>query len=450
MTVVLALLFMACSIAQPLPRKGLLGAQLLALSADAKSAAGVESGVLVGTVFPGTTAEAHGLKSGDVVVSIDGKPITTPAEGVAAANTVLVGLRFEMRIVRGRDPQTLSMTMQERPRDKGENYEVLYDHVVSNGRRIRTLISKPTGPGKRPVFFLIQGLGGFSLDNPIGTGAYAPLVKSFVDEGWVTVRVDKPGQGDSEGGPTADEGFDAELDCYRQALKAIKGYDFVDQDRIFIFGHSMGGCFGPIIASEEKVAGIAVYGTVVKTWLEYWLENVRRQQLLAGSTYADLHESMQSLGRFMHYLFKEKLGPDDIKKQHPDLTALTNSFFPNGVHMSTRVMDFWRELDAKNFASFWERVSANVLAMWAENEFIATREDHVMIADIVNSKRPGTAEFVVVKESDHGFFKTTSATDSHRKWGQPGGEFNPEVIRLLKEWIAKVEKPARSPRAQSQ
>ena len=45
---------------------------------------------------------------------------------------------------------------------------------------------------------------------------------------------------------------------------------------MFIFGHSMGGVFGPILASEIPIRGIAVYGTVAKTWTEYCLENWRR------------------------------------------------------------------------------------------------------------------------------------------------------------------------------
>ena len=58
----------------------------------------------------------------------------------------------------------------------------------------------------------------------------------------------------------------------------------IDQDKILIFGHSMGGCEGPIIATEFPVKGIAVYGTVTRTWHEYMLENLRRQAPLAGTS----------------------------------------------------------------------------------------------------------------------------------------------------------------------
>lgn len=61
----------------------------------------------------------------------------------------------------------------------------------------------------------------------------------------MTLRIEKPGVGDSEGGPFAELDFTTELDIYRQALKQLKEQPEVDAEHVFIFGHSMGGAFGP-------------------------------------------------------------------------------------------------------------------------------------------------------------------------------------------------------------
>ena len=37
-----------------------------------------------------------------------------------------------------------------------------------------------------------------------------------------------------------------------------------------------------VLAGEVAVKGVAVYGTMVKPWPEYLLENRRRQEVLAG------------------------------------------------------------------------------------------------------------------------------------------------------------------------
>jgi len=95
--------------------------------------------------------------------------------------------------------------MKERPRDRGVNFEVLYHHVVSGGSRIRTLVSRPTKPGRHAVFFFIAGMGPVSIDEPLsGPSAESRIVSAFADGGYVTVRVEKPGVGDSEGGPYGD------------------------------------------------------------------------------------------------------------------------------------------------------------------------------------------------------------------------------------------------------
>ncbi|HZH98237.1 MAG TPA: hypothetical protein VEX38_04645, partial [Fimbriimonadaceae bacterium] len=113
-------------------------------------------------------------------------------------------------------------------------------------------------------------------------------------------------------------------------------------------------------------------------------------------------------------------------------------FTPDGKTMSGMPMAFWRQVFAYNFADYWMKVNTNVLSLWGENEFIASRIDHPYIAEIVNKVKPGTAKYVEVKDSDHGFFKTTSMQDSFTKWSQPGKEVNPAVVDILVEWAERV------------
>ncbi len=44
----------------------------------------------------------------------------------------------------------------------------------------------------------------------------------------------------------------------------------------------MGGAFGPMIAAENPVKGLAVYGVAARTWFEYLLDTLRYQGLVAG------------------------------------------------------------------------------------------------------------------------------------------------------------------------
>ena len=66
------------------------------------------------------------------------------------------------------------------------------------------------------------------------------IAQDLARHGYVTLRVERPGCGDSEGGPLRDVDFDVELDGYLEALRALKQLDSVDADRVYLFGHSMG------------------------------------------------------------------------------------------------------------------------------------------------------------------------------------------------------------------
>src|SRR5208282_4050409 len=194
------------------------------------------------------------------------------------------GTSLAIEFRRGDAQEKSTLTLKGRPFEKSDAYEVLYGSVQSRGNRLRTIVTRPRVEGKRPALFLIQGFGLSSVDNPVGPlEPYRMIVDDLTRHGFVTLRVDKPGCGDSEGGPGRDVDFDTELDGYRQALRMLKARTDVDPNRVFIFGHSMGGVMAPLLAAETPLRGIIVYGTITRTWTEYMLENSRRQMELADN-----------------------------------------------------------------------------------------------------------------------------------------------------------------------
>ena len=87
---------------------GYLGVQL-----DRRTDGG--SGALVGQVFPGSGAEAAGIRIGDVVVAVDGQPISGQAALIATIRDLQPGDHTRVSVVRGGKPFDVTVVLGERP-----------------------------------------------------------------------------------------------------------------------------------------------------------------------------------------------------------------------------------------------------------------------------------------------------------------------------------------------
>jgi dienelactone hydrolase len=238
-----------------LPRRGYFGVGLEK----------AESGVRVFAVTPDSTASAAGIEIGDVIHAIDGAGVLSPEAVVAAIGKHKGGESIRIDIAGSAGRQTITATLKPYPTEQMANSSVQYSSVTSvPGARLRTIISIPSQPkgGRFPAVLLIPGGGCASIDTPMSTNIGQPaLMHAIGSRGFVTMRVEKSGVGDSEGQPCASIGYHEELAGYRAALSSLQKHPAVDPQQIYLVGISLGGVFAPILASEISVAGISVYGT---------------------------------------------------------------------------------------------------------------------------------------------------------------------------------------------
>ena len=169
-------------------------------------------------------------------------------------------------------------------RESYGDVDVIYDSVtMPDGKRLRSIITKPRdAKGKLPVIFLAGWLSCDSVEAPAGTKDTIGLILRGLAQtpGFCLFKIDKPGCGDSEGDCSQTD-FDTELAGYRAAFRALKNYDFIDSDRVYIFGSSNGGGFAPMVpetvAEQAQVRGYITMGGWVKTWFEHMLDIERRR-----------------------------------------------------------------------------------------------------------------------------------------------------------------------------
>ena len=90
---------------------GLLGA-LVSDAMSSQDGTGFQVGVQVVEVTAGGAAELAGIRAGDIITRIDGKPLTTASELTAAVRQEPAGARVKMELLRDDVKLVLDVVLQ--------------------------------------------------------------------------------------------------------------------------------------------------------------------------------------------------------------------------------------------------------------------------------------------------------------------------------------------------
>jgi photosystem II stability/assembly factor-like uncharacterized protein/pimeloyl-ACP methyl ester carboxylesterase len=403
----------------PLPRRaGPLGVALTP---------GPEGRLQVSRVQPGMPAERAGVPAGAVIQAVNGQDIRSREQLSAAMQRVKAGETVKLSLKSGDGPVTTVDVQTEAASEQLPGSTVSYGSVrVPAGYRLRTIVTEPKDSplakdGKLPAFMYVSGIICDTVDRP--TQPDAP---------------DKPGVGDSEGPPCSEIDLQTELAGYTAALKQLAAMPGVDPSRIYVFGHSMGGVLAPYMAKEVPVRGTIVYGTIVRTWFEYQLENVRRQAALQpGVTEAEVTDAVLAEAKSSSTILVEKKTLGDVWARWPELKQPTQGLMLDENHMSTRSMAFFHQLQDLNLARAWAESTGAVLAVYGEFDWVTSETDHRKIADIVNARNAGAGTVIVRPGADHAFTVHPNLMSSRALMG--GGAFDRGLPQEVLRWIAGVE-----------
>jgi pimeloyl-ACP methyl ester carboxylesterase len=329
------------------------------------------------------------------------------------------------------------------PRESYPNVDVIYDSVTTaDGQRLRKIITKPRNAnGKLPVIFVAGWLSCDSVEAPADTRDATGIVFRGLAQlpGFCLFRMDKQGVGDSEG-VCADTDFESELGGYRSTFRALKNYDFIDTNRVYMFGISNGGGFAPIVPESEagkaQVHGYISVGGWAKTWFEHMLEIERRRFALMGKSPGEVTERIKAAGTLYHEWLIEGRGVPEILKETPELAEL----WPEGkdhTHLYGRPLKFYEQLENLNLAAAWSRVRVPSLILHGQYDWIMSREDPELMAQWVNANQPGAAHYMEVPEMGHTFQHYLNFADAFAGKSAP---FDPKMLRVVTDWLEKQEK----------
>jgi pimeloyl-ACP methyl ester carboxylesterase len=398
--------------------------------------------------------EALGVAPGDLILAANGHAV----QDWPGLRSVLMGLYEGDAITvkawrragrKGKDLEFKGKVVGA-PLEQGTaRYDVLYDEAPFEGGWLRTIAMIPRSDGPHPIVYFLPGYSCFSIDNLSVNDPYHKLFDSLANLGNIIYRVEKPGMGDGPSPCSCETtGFDKELSAFEAGYDRLLKYEWADEGRIFLVGHSMGGVEAPLLATRNgrNPKGIAVYGTVFQTWYEYVLMMLRFQEPRTGEDYLTFEDDMRNYVQlfYAHYV---EMKPLAAVIANPEWKALLERDFALDAegNILFRRAEYWQEICRHSLTRAWAETKAHVLSMFGEADFeVFDSFSMSEIARIVNRYHPGHGKFVSLPGTDHGMINVGSMEKGLELHGTPGyrdyylHHFNARIVSEIDGWIRSV------------
>jgi pimeloyl-ACP methyl ester carboxylesterase len=378
-------------------------------------------------VDEGSPLERAGLRPNDEVVALNGTRLADPIDFDVRIAALRGGDVVHLQVLRDGLSTDVSATLAPLVRDRIPGVDVEYTHLVNpRGPRQRVIVTRPAAAhGRHPALLFVPWLSCDSVESPKrpAPGIDELLYRVAAESGFVMMRVDKPGVGDSEG-RCADTDFRTELEGYRVAYAMLRQHPFVDPTRTVLMGQSFSGAFLPLVAGADQPAGYIVINSWSRSWYERLIEFERLQLEASGLSPGEVTERVTKLAELYTLFLIQKKPLREVFAERPDLS---NIWIDEPEHQYGRPEAFHQQLQEVNPGRLWEKVNVPTMVIWGEADIVMHREDHERLVALVNRNHSSAATLITVPGMDHGV--TVAGPDGSRHLPDT---VTSEILRFLR------------------
>lgn len=376
-----------------------------------------EKGLAADTVIPGSTLYELGMRKGDTLTDVNNLTVTDAASYYAKVGKLRAGDPVSIKYKSGKRTVEKNGKAQMLPYDSSPDFDVVYGWANLDGCKLRTIVRKPKGKDKMPAILLIPGYNCGSIEN-YKSGSYGKLIHTWLKAGFAVVTIEKSGLGDSYNCiPCSEADLVMDIHVFDVGYQYMENLPYTDKNKLFIWGHSMGGVIAPLIAEKHQPKGVIAFATVFRPWSEFLLEMHRVQWPLDGKSYAETEDRTRLIQKVYYEFFVLKKSPAELYQnpEYKKIVAEELEYKAGDNNMWGRHWRFWQQIDSLDLARSWSNVNARVLSIFGGADFVACSElEHELIVRAVNSRHPGNAKHINIPDVDHLLIQNPDWPSAHK------------------------------------
>lgn len=283
---------------------------------------------------------------------------------------------------------------------------------------------------KYPAVLIISGSGKGDRDgnfNKLHLNIYKDLAEFLTENGFVTLRYDKRGTYKS-GGNYHETGLYDLIDDAVFAFKYLQNVDIVNEEKVFILGHSEGALIAPAISEKVNVAGLILLAGAARS-------SKQLSDMQIDLLYEEMKKATGVKGTLMR-LFKahEKLKNQNKKVVEKIMSSDRPVMRIKGMKMNAKWI---RETFEYDVTKHLKQVTCPVLAVTGDKDVQVPPEDAKIIAELVQ----GDAQWHIIENMNHilrKFDREHSILNIMKEYkSQVSQLIDEELFHILMNWLKK-------------